>query len=178
MPSGAIPSTVPWPPHNSGILPTHVECHLPSHIEEADVSRRQVKRVKKSVMEDIQFLLQGNTGIAAQIKAKQQTVCVCVHLCAHSDTLTSLTMRGTALFLFHTWVWKRGSLRRYGNWGDTEPSRADLIDPSSHNLSFCPNTIPLHPSNPKRCQGRHRSKTEMFRPADRFRGIRNFWIHY
>lgn len=98
--SRTVPSTVPRPPHNSGILPTPAERHLPSHIVEADI---KVKSIKKSVKDRYPVSPAANTGITGQIKAETTDI-VCVHLCAHADTLMSLTMKDMVLFLFHTWV--------------------------------------------------------------------------
>lgn len=101
---------------NSSILPCRMGGHLSCHTAEVDINHGQVKRVRKSAMEDTSFLLQFNTGDTAD------SVSVC--LCAHVYTLMSSYMRGMILFLVHTWV--------HGNQGDIQQSRADLWTHQPH----------------------------------------------
>lgn len=85
--SRTIQSTVPWLPHNSGILPTYMVCHFPPHTAEVGINCRQVKRAEKSVMKDTYFLLQYNNGTIGKTKA-ETTDSVCMHLCAHIHIYT------------------------------------------------------------------------------------------
>lgn len=84
--SRTIQSTVPWLPHNNGILPTHMGCHFPPHSAEVGINCRQVKRAEKSVMEDTYFLLQYNNGVIGKMKA-ETTDSVCVHIYTYTQCM-------------------------------------------------------------------------------------------